>query len=71
MQAVLKILSRHSKIVCSSKKALNKPKIEKELKDGIVKNKRKLFKIKKENKAIKDKIITDIRNLFELGNKDF
>ena len=49
--------SKTNKIVLDFRKKLNKPKVQKESKDDMIKNIRNLFKLQKENKAIKDKTI--------------
>ena len=49
--------SKTNKIVLDFGKKLNKPKVQKESKDDMIKNIRNLFKLQKENKAIKDKTI--------------
>ena len=59
--------SKNWAIVCISKKELNKPKIQKNIKNKA----RNLFKLDLttksfQNKAIKDKITSNIRNVFEL-----
>ena len=59
--------SKNWAIVCISKKELNKPKIQKNIKTKS----RNLFKLdlttkSSQNKAIKDKITGNIKNAFEL-----
>ena len=59
--------SKNWAIVCISKKELNKPKIQKNIKTKS----RNLFKLdlttkSSQNKAIKDKITGNIKNTFEL-----
>ena len=49
--------SKTNKIVLDFRKKLNKPKVQKESKDDMIKNIRNLLKLQKENKAIKDKTI--------------
>ena len=49
--------SKTNKIVLDFRKKLNKPKVQKESKDDMIKIIRNLFKLQKENKAIKDKTI--------------
>ena len=40
-------------------------KLQKEINDTTIKNKRYLSRLKKENEATKDRVIRDIRNLLE------
>ena len=59
--------SKNWAIICISKKELNKPKIQKNIKTKS----RNLFKLdlttkSSQNKAIKDKITGNIKNTFEL-----
>lgn len=59
--------SKNWAIICISKKELNKPKIQKNIKTKS----RNLFKLdlttkSSQNKAIKDKITGNIKNAFEL-----
>ena len=60
-----------NKIVCESEKKRSMSRTEKEPKYNLIKNIKKVFKLKRENKAIKGKIILILETFLELENEDY
>ena len=60
-----KLKERKMTTVCMEVEQNKKTKNQKQSKDSIIKDERKLFRLKEENKAIKDRIIRDIKNFFQ------